>query len=336
MQPWPARFQRALSSTSKESEFQPQKVLAKIPVSNEVRNEYKVSDSPEKTKLDFLVSPSPLVSWRGDSTIDRGRQMFMLTPLPMSKVLSCKPHEPSKLEFNRLPSSTNAFGTSTMFALSGDILDFSLDSVVVKPTPLKPASSVAIEEESSEENGFIKRESSMLVMTPCSKMSPPKSCALLEPISEMGHAGGKDNGKLRKSTPFPVGMNHDSDSETSDSSCSHASKSMALKYLELLGIQHITKSEAGKKTVEASPDWFLSPPKTCVLLQPPDEKPFEWEKAVKGLLTTDTVNINKQTNESEDNVFEDHNQTKKSCNKGRLFFCLFPLTFFWVDMILAY
>ncbi|XP_028778929.1 uncharacterized protein LOC114750962 [Neltuma alba] len=153
----------------------------------------------------------------------------------------------------------------------------------------------------------------MLVMTPCLKMSPPKSCVLLEPISEICHPG-KGNDKVRKSTPFPLGI-HYSDSETSDSSGGEASKGLALKYLELLGIQHISKSAAGKKTTEASPDWFMSPPKTCVLLEPPDENSFGLEKADKGLQMTDAVITNKETNKLKDNVFEDHGQTKKSCNK---------------------
>ncbi|XP_054781424.1 uncharacterized protein LOC129288722 [Prosopis cineraria] len=319
LKPWAARFQRALSPTSGESEYQPQQVLAKKPVSNEVRDESKVSDSPEETKLNSLVSPSPLVSWRANCTIERGRQMFMLTPLPISKALSCKRPEPTKLGFNRLSSSTNAFGTSTLLALSGDMPDCSFDAVVAKPTPLKPPASVAIQEAIAQENGFVssplfrKRESSMLVMTPCLKMSPPKSCVLLEPISEICHPG-KDKDKVRKSTPFPVGI-HYSNSETSDSSGGDASQGLALKYLELLGIQQISKSGAGKKTIEASPDWFMSPPKTCVLLEPTDEKPFDLEKSDKGLQITDAVTINQETNKLKDNVFDEHNQTKKSCNE---------------------
>ncbi|KAI9107876.1 hypothetical protein K1719_021212 [Acacia pycnantha] len=331
LKPWAASFQRAISTTSEESDCQPQQVLAKKPVSNEVTEESKVCDCPEEPKLDLLVSPSPLVSWRANCTIDRARQMFMLTPLPISKALSCKRQEPSKSEFNRLSSSTNAFGTSTVFALSGDIPDCSFDAVVVKPTPLKPSASVAIQEANAQESGsisspfFPKRESSILVMTPCLKMSPPKSCVLLEPISEICDPG-KDN-KVRKSTPFPVGI-HYSDSESSESSGSDASKGMALKYPELLGIQHISKSGAGKKRVEASPDWFMSPPKTCVLLEPPDEKAFDLEKADKGLQMTDAVIINKETSKLEEDVFEDHNQTKKSCNKEHLGGNLSPM---WLE-----
>lgn len=310
-----------MSTTSEDSEcHQPQQVLAKKPVSTEVAEESKVCDCPEEPKLDLLVSPSPLVSWRANCTIERGRQMFMLTPLPISKALSCKRQEPSKSEFNRLSSSTNAFGTSTVFTLSGDIPDCSFDAVVVKPTPLKPSASVAIQEANAQESGsissplFPKRESSMLVMTPCLKMSPPKSCVLLEPISEICDPG-KDNDRVRKSTPFPVGI-HYSDSESSESSGSDASKDMALKYPELLGIQHISKSGGGKKRVEASPDWFMSPPKTCVLLEPPKEKAFDLQKADKGLHMTDAVIVNEETSKLEEDVFEDHNQTKKSCNKG--------------------
>ncbi|KAK4269314.1 hypothetical protein QN277_022486 [Acacia crassicarpa] len=284
LKPWAASFQRAISTTSEESECQPQQVLAKKPVSNEVTEESKVCDCPEEPKLDLLVSPSPLVSWRANCTIERG-----------------------------MP-------------------DCSFDAVVVNPTPLKPSASVAIQEANARERGsissplFPKRGSSMLVMTPCLKMSPPKSCVLLEPISEICDPG-KDNGRVRKSTPFPVGI-HYSDSESSESSGSDASKGMALKYPELLGIQHISKSGAGKKRVEASPDWFMSPPKTCVLLEPPDDKAFDLEKGDKGLQMTDAVISNKEISKLEEIVFEDHNQTKKSCNKEHLGGNLSPM---WLE-----
>lgn len=108
----------------------------------------------------------------------------------------------------------------------------------------------------------------MLVLTPCSKTSPPKSCVLLEPTSEISHQG---NYRFHKATPFPVGINF-SRSQLSVSSVSDTSEGLAFKCPELLGIQGAYKPWIRKKKVEASPSWFMSPPKTCILLQPPDEK----------------------------------------------------------------
>lgn len=316
MQPWVPRLQIALSSLSVESESKDEQVSS--------YEESNVSEcgSPQETTLDSLVSPSPLVSWRGDCTVDRGRQMFMLTPLPLSRaLLSTKPKQPqTKSESDELASSTYGIGTSTFLDLSRD-MNTLLDSVLMKQAPTEPApSSVAIEEANNEEPGLIsspfvpKRDTSMLVMmTPCLKMSPPRSCVLLEPISEIHHRG---NDKVRKCTPFPVGV-HYSDSEDSESSGSEASQGLALKYPELLGLQKVSKSGLGKKNVEASPAWLTSPPKTCVLLEPSDETSLELEKADNEpcIQITDSV-LKQPVSKLKDDISKDRNQAKISCDQG--------------------
>ena len=59
-----------LSSPSVESENQ----LGQTGESNDIESD--AVDSPEETKLDSLISPSPLVSWCADCTVERGRQLF--------------------------------------------------------------------------------------------------------------------------------------------------------------------------------------------------------------------------------------------------------------------
>ena len=85
-------------------------------------------DSPEETKLDSLISPSPLVSWRADCTVERGRQLFLLTPLPISKTLSSKCHGPSKSVFERNTSNTTS-EQPTFCTLLEDVNDDLLESV---------------------------------------------------------------------------------------------------------------------------------------------------------------------------------------------------------------
>ena len=231
-----------LSSPSAESENQLGQTGESKIVSSTKDIESDAVDSPDETKLDSLISPSPLVSWRADCTVERGRQLFLLTPLPISKKLSSKCQGPSKSVFERNTSNTTSEqppNWEKLYSLNFHLRPF-----------------------------FSKKECSMLVMSPCSKMSPPKSCVLLEPISEISHQG---NYRFRKATPFPAGINC-SRSQLSKSSGSDTSKGLAFKYPELLGIQGAYKPGIGKKKVEALPGWFVSPPKTCVLLQPPDEK----------------------------------------------------------------
>ena len=100
-------------------------------------------------------------------------------------------------------------------------------------------------------------------------MSPPKSCVLFEPISESFHHKG--NYKVRKRLlhfllefiavvhrfPHPLAVMLLRDSLWSIKS------SLGFNNLCILGI--------GKRKVEASPGWFMCPPKTCVYLEPLDE-----------------------------------------------------------------
>ncbi|XP_024022451.1 uncharacterized protein LOC21408943 [Morus notabilis] len=276
LKPWVPRLARVVTSSSLESENQSRmsSVSQSVSAVNEVETE--VPESPEKTNLDFLISPSPLVSWRANCTIERGRQMFLLTPLPISKTLPSSKHpDPPKLVFERVASDTlkkiPPFSSISM----GTKYDL-LEDIEIQPTPVKPSYLVATETTSNVESGavsplmFSKSNCSMVVMTPCIERSPPKSCVLLGAISESTHAGKK---RIHKSTPFPVGIKKCSESYISESSSSgsEAPEGIALKYPELLGIRGPYKSGVTKKQIEASPDWFRSPPKTCVLIDPSDE-----------------------------------------------------------------
>ena len=245
-----------------------------VPFVNVNVNEKECFDggSPEETTLDSLISPSPLVSWRAaDCNVERGRQLFLLTPLPMSKALSSKKRDSSKSVLERITSKSNV-ELPSFLNIPGDENDDLLEGVAIKQTPINPSDSVVVEMDKTLKCGFVsspailKGDHSMLVMTPCLKMSPPKSCVLLEPIHESSPAG---NYGVHKSTPFPVGINN---SGFSESSGGEASEDLTLKYPELLGIERTYKSGIGKKELESSPTWLFSPPKSCILLEPPDEK----------------------------------------------------------------
>lgn len=162
-----------------------------------------VVQSPEQAKMDLLISPSPFVSWHANCTVERGRQVFMLTPLPISRALSSKCQESSRSLLDKI---TTATAPPPSLTVPQEIKDDSLKSVAIHPTPNKPIDTLVRRKDNTEELGFVspmvvsKRDCSTLMMTPCFKLSPPKSCSLLEPISESSHWG---NLNLRKSTPFP-------------------------------------------------------------------------------------------------------------------------------------
>jgi hypothetical protein len=134
---------------------------------------------------------------------------------------------------------------------------------------------------------------------------------LLEAISQSSHKG---NYRLRKSTPFPVGIH----SHISESSGSEGSEDLTLKYPELLGIQRAYKSRMGIKDLESSPNWSFSPPKTCVVLEPPVEKSLDIHVADHHLKVHAPV-LNQQTNStlSKECDFQGGcHQIKKPCNGG--------------------
>ncbi|KAJ9190257.1 hypothetical protein P3X46_001480 [Hevea brasiliensis] len=265
---WVPRLQNAFSA---ECETRLGQSLAVNTVSDINEDENFEVESPEQTRMDSLISPSPLVSWRVDCNTERGRQLFLLTPLPISKTLSSKHLDLCKSVFERIASNP-AVELPSFLSISGDIQDDFLEGIATKPTPNEPSNPVMTKTKRNIDSGcvsppiFSNRDQSILVMTPCLKMSPPKSCVLLEPISESSHKG---KAVFRKSTPFPVGIRSQISESSSDS---EGSEDLTLKYPELMGIQQAYKSRMGKKELEASPNWIFSPPKTCVLLEPTDEK----------------------------------------------------------------
>ncbi|KAJ0964781.1 hypothetical protein J5N97_025919 [Dioscorea zingiberensis] len=86
---WVPRLQHAFADTSAKTEHKLRHTTNACSVSAEYGDRNALPNSESKDKLE--VSPSPLVSWRaGTCTVDCGRQLFLLTPLPKSTLLSSK------------------------------------------------------------------------------------------------------------------------------------------------------------------------------------------------------------------------------------------------------
>ncbi|KAJ6762929.1 hypothetical protein OIU79_023633 [Salix purpurea] len=306
LKPWVPRFQKVFSSHFVEPENQsPHQTVSEI---NE-DGSFDV-DSPEKNTMDSLISPSPLVSWRAGCNVERGRQLFLLTPLPMPKTLlsRCQDLPTSVFEKIALNPAVEPPSTST---ISGDGNEDLLEDIATKSTTSKPADPVATEGKlvCLSSPMFSKQNHFVVAMTPCLNMSPPKSCVLLEPFSQTSH---KDNYRLRKSTPFPVGIH----SHISESSGSEGSEDLTLKYPELLGIQRAYKSRMGIKDLNSSPNWSFSPPKTCAVLEPPVEKSLDIQVADHRLKVHAPI-LNQQTNSTPSKEFDVQggcHQIKKPCN----------------------
>ena len=221
-------------------------------------------DTPTLTKEESLVSPSPLVSWRAtDCTIERGKQLFLLTPLPRPKTVMSKAPASSKPAVCEGTSLSSTAPVSLHGGKAGQHNHFTAEAFA------KNVESAKELDFASPPNISMEDFSSLLV-TPSLK-HPPRSCVLLQPDYE---AKSRKLGKFHESTPCPVGskMGASTDSENSGN---EVSENMAFKYPELIGIKPFYMLKNASKALESSPAWIMSPPKCCALLEPPHEKPLK-------------------------------------------------------------
>ncbi|XP_058115293.1 uncharacterized protein LOC131258185 [Magnolia sinica] len=302
LKPWLLRFQQALSSPL-ESNNQLEQSLETETVSAANEEKCDVTNIPEEPDLGSLISPSPLVSWRGGCRIENGRQLFLLTPLPRSKVLSSRLPGSSRSVLEKVPNMDAPSRTLSLPPLSttsGISHDDLLEKVEVKSIPEK-SKSVVEEPETTMSCRFVSppkianhnsRDHSMYLMTPLMKMSPPKTCMLLEPIPEPSQ---QQNNGIPKLTPLAVRLKKCNNSLTSETSSGQVSDGLGSKYPRLFGIQLSHKPAVRREEMETSLDWFLSPLKTCVLMETPNEK-----------LTTNPVGIDLSSAESELDVEPSH------------------------------
>ncbi|KAI3455491.1 hypothetical protein Pfo_012154 [Paulownia fortunei] len=272
LKPWVPRFQKALFSQSTGPENKSEQSMERTVVCVPKESTNAVIESPEQTKWESLVSPSPLVSWRAECNTEGGRQLFLLTPLPQKKAFSSKCQASSIPALEKITSEEIAHPVS-LFDSVGTLGNDLPEGVSAKPTPNKVLDIEAtkavgnLHTQCGSPAKFSKTNCSMFVMTPCLKMSPPKSCILLEPISELYR---KKKQGVHISTPFPAGVQNSSESLDSETSSSQSSDDLKVKYPELFGIK-INNLEK-RMVSEDSPNWIVSPPKTCVIMEPADEK----------------------------------------------------------------
>ncbi|XP_042054661.1 uncharacterized protein LOC121799377 isoform X2 [Salvia splendens] len=250
LKPWVSIFQKAVLSQSTV----PEKNSAQ-PVETEALNVLKEStntaaESPEETKLESLVSPSPLVSWRAGCNTESGRQLFLLTPMPQKKAVSSKFPASLLHEVEKIPLGEAAHLVSLSDAVRNLGNDLN-EGISAKPTP-----KVALDTE-------VTKAAVDKLVTDCA--SPEKASTFSRKKFQAVH----------KSTPFPTRVHSFSDSQDSESSSDQSSGDLKLKYPELYGIRK--ENTQMKMAAEDSPNWIVSPPKTCAVMDPSNEPSFKNE-----------------------------------------------------------
>ncbi|KAM0933660.1 hypothetical protein DsansV1_C35g0231221 [Dioscorea sansibarensis] len=262
---WVPRLQQAFAETSTETEHKSRQTANVCSASSEYGE--RTAPPPYENKDMLEVSPSPLVSWRpGTCTIDCGRQLFLLTPLPKSALLTSKRPGLSRSTFART-TIADRHVSHGILALTNGVNNADDRGVVEgvatsfefsKPCTKAGNSTTETELPSpliiSDQKITTTYVSKVTKVTPCLKKTSPKTCPSLHPTSQ------EDN------------LSEDGGPHTYDPPSEEVIENLASKYQALFGLQ-TTYSHAGRrKEVDESLDWFLSPPKTCVLMEPSDEK----------------------------------------------------------------
>ncbi|KAK1290934.1 hypothetical protein QJS10_CPB18g01007 [Acorus calamus] len=257
LEPWLWRFQQAFTKQPSVMENPSELPLASQTTSTLNGETDSVLDDSDETKMDPLISPSPLVSWRGGGCkVESGRQLFLLTPLPSSKAFSSKHQASAKT----IPGKVSNLDLPPR-ALC-------LEIVEMKPTAKEISMPPIAETEVTLDGGCIKspskssncknRDQPTYLITPCLKASSRRM--------------------IRKSTPyFFKGEPH-----VSDDFDSSVPASLASKYPE-----HFGKKADQLKGTEDCLKWFLSPPKTCVLMEPNEN--FVTKLPIDDLLPTEWI-----------------------------------------------
>ncbi|CAA7410083.1 unnamed protein product [Spirodela intermedia] len=214
---------------------------------------------PADPELDLIVSSSPLVSWRnGACTIESGRQLFLLTPLH-----KLRPTVPRFSESSKLFPKWKKHGTCSVSALP-DVEESTYLESTVAPTAATLSALKTTKDLFHDPN-------------PSVKISPLKTCSLLGSAS----ASLRRDNKIvaaHRGTPWTAAKSTQMDDASSFSGPSSSggeeeiTRTLTSKYPELFGLQLAHNPFLRRKEVDETLDWFLSPPKTCVLLEPVDDK----------------------------------------------------------------
>ncbi|WVZ99357.1 hypothetical protein U9M48_044678 [Paspalum notatum var. saurae] len=247
------------------------------------------------TDANMIVSPSPLVSWRaGACTVESGKQLFLLTPLPKTK--ACSSRCPTSKTHMKTASSTSQLNLPNLpvckLANAEDDhpnLEQGVKVKEVRTGIITPH--VATANKGSLEDRFC---SPCTLSTQKSMRALPRSCLktalsskqqLFSPIMEGSckeeinsngpshsdeHLESSDEVSKDLASRYDIyGLNQSANFESSD----EVSKDLASRY-DIYGLKQSTESTYRRREAQDPLQWFLSPLKTCVLMDLPDDKPL--------------------------------------------------------------
>ncbi|OEL16352.1 hypothetical protein BAE44_0022626 [Dichanthelium oligosanthes] len=223
------------------------------------------------TEADMIVSPSPLVQWRtGACMVESGKQLFLLTPLPKTK--ACSSRCPTSKTQKKTASSMDQLNLPSLsvwkLTISDDDHPDLEQGMKVKEardgtmTPhVATANKGLLEDRLRSPCTFSIQKSMRALPRSCLKTALSSKQQLFSPIPEVSRKEDIDNNGPTQG---------DKRSESSD----EVSKDLASRY-DIYGLNQFTKNTyRRRREAEDTLQWFLSPLKTCVLMDPSDAKPL--------------------------------------------------------------
>lgn len=272
---WSSRLKLALQASPEKSKNESKFTSAACSVPATIGNDRLLCSNIDEP--DLVVSPSPLVSWRaGACMVDSGKQLFLLTPLTKTKTCS-----------SRCPkSSTTQLKTTTgldqlnlpnipvlkLTISDDDCLDLEQSAKANESNTCVMTPNFIKAKKGSSGNSlfspfsFTVQKSGRALPSPCLRTALSCKQQMFSPISE---------GSRKEEIPSTGPTQSGKPSEASgDISSDEISKDLASRYPDFYGFNQPTMTTYRRREADDTLDWFLSPLKTCVLMDPSDEKPI--------------------------------------------------------------
>jgi hypothetical protein len=242
---------------------------------------------------DMIVSPSPLVSWRTESCmVESGKQLFLLTPLPKTK--ECSSRCPtSKVQLKTTSSLDLPNLPVWKLTIADDDHPDPEQVVKVKEArtgTVTPNVTTTIKGSLEDRSPctFSVQKNMRSLPRPCLRtalsskqqiFSPIPEGSRKEDISSDGTTQGDSRSKacddpsssdeISKDLASRYDMKH-SKACGDLSSSDEISKDLASRY-DLYGLNQFSKNIHWRRETDNTLQWFLSPLKTCVLMDPSDD-----------------------------------------------------------------
>ena len=300
MQQWSSRLKQALEASPARTENAPKQPMEVFPKSAAKGNEQLFpsssrsilpqagptispshnlvcSSSSNLPETDLIVSPSPLVSWRtGSCMVESGKQLFLLTPLPKTKACSSRCPRSSKTQLKE-STSMDELNLPNLpvwkLTISDDNRPDLEQSVKAKEararaaTPnLTEAKKGSLEDSLFSPFSFSIQKCRRALPSPCLTTALRGKKHVFSPISE----GSSKDGILSAGPAESERPSAASDDMLSDE------KDLAARYPDMYGFNLPAGDIRPRREADEALDWFLSPLKTCVLMDPSptDDKPI--------------------------------------------------------------